>query len=249
MWSSWASQVAQCLPCLPYFPSQEAVRGVRISEAYLDMGPLGSTQETPGRTTHYFTVLAHTGCIVLRSSQWRHAHRDIFCRGTRCIPLRLRCTENPGTFPSTHIHIQIHMAKTILVVCHTKQLQSAIRQIKRRDETFMESVHSGQHRKTKVSKKHNWLSVSAWRACWTTHKGTQGVDQKRRRPPQEQPGGRRNLLLHSQIYFWRDKCSEDESRLYSCNRCLSLVMPHDVRRYLDHTLAYTLAISVSAVIG
>lgn len=163
MWSSGASQVAQRVPWLPYFPSPEAVRDVRISEAYLDMGPLGSTQETPGRTTHCFTVLAHTGSIVLRSSQWRHAHRDIFCRGTRCIPLRLRCTENPGAFPSTHIHIQIHMAKTIPVVCHTEQLQSATRQIKRRDENLvqLESVHSGQHRKTKASKKPIWLSVSA----------------------------------------------------------------------------------------
>lgn len=155
----------------------------------------------------------------------------------------------PWRFPQrTHIHIT--MAKTIPVVCHTKQLQSATRQIKRRDENLvqLESIPSGQHRKTKVSKKHDWLSLSTWLACWTTHKGTHGVDQRWRRPPQEQPGGRRNLLLLSQIY-WRDKCSEDESRLYSCDHCLRLVMPHDVRRYLDPTLAYSRAVSPSAVIG
>lgn len=112
-WSSGASQVAQSAPCLPYPASLEAVRGVGISEAYLDMGPLGSTQETPGRATDHFTVLAHTGCIVLRSSQWRHAHRDVFCRETWYIPLRLRCTEHPGAFPRAHIHVHIHMAKTI----------------------------------------------------------------------------------------------------------------------------------------
>lgn len=160
------------------------------------------------------TVLAHTDCIVLGSSQLGQAHRGIFCRETRCIPLRLRCTENPGAFPSAHIHIHSHKAKTIPVVCHTKQLQSATREIKKREANLaqLESIPSGQQRKTKVKKNQAGLNLSAWLACWTTHKGTQGIDQ-RRRPLQEWPEGRRNLLLCSQICFWGDKQSKDESML------------------------------------
>lgn len=239
-WSSGASQVARSAPCLPYSPSLEAVRGVRLSEAYLDTRPLGSSQETPGRTTDRLTALAHTSRIVLRSSQWRHAHRDVFCRETWSIPLRLQCSEHPGAFPQrTHPYSHPH-GEDNPIVCRPKQLQSATAEIKRRKANLVQlgSIPSGQQRKTKVSEKHVWLSLSAWLACWTTHKGTRGIDQRRRRPSQEQPGGRRNLLLHSQIYFWGDKRSKDESRLCWCDHPLSPVMPHDVRSCLDHSLAY-----------
>lgn len=196
----------QSVPPLPHPPLLEAVRGVRISKAWLKKGPLGLAQKTPGPTTDSFTLLAHTGCIVPRSTQWRLPHRDIFCRDAWCIPLRLRCTEHSGDFPSSHIHIHIHMAKTIHQHVTQKQLQSATGEIKRKEANLvqLESIPSGQQRKTKVSEKHVWLSLSTQLACWLTHKETQGIDQRRRRPPQEEPGGRRNLLLHSQMYFWRD---------------------------------------------
>lgn len=163
----------------------------------------------------------------------------------------LLCTEHPGAFPqNTHPYSHPH-GRDNPAVCHPKQLQPATVEIKGREANLvqLESVPSGQHRETKVSEKHDWLKLSAWLARWTTHKATQGIDQRRRRPPQEQPGGRRNLLLHSRFYFWGDKRSKDESRLHWCYHCLSTVMPHDVRKCLDHSLAYSLADSASMVVA
>lgn len=57
------------------------------------------------------------------------------------------------------------------------------------------SVSSGQHRETKESKKHEGLSRAAWLARWTTLKGMQGIEHRRKRPRQESSGTRRNLLL------------------------------------------------------
>lgn len=196
-------------------------------------------------------MLAHTGCIILRSSQWRHAHRDIFCREPRCIPLRLRCTECPGTFSGAHIHIHIHMAKTFPSVCHPKQLKSAAGEIKRRGGKLSPA---GAHTLWSTDK-----DESKQKACLTEPDCLASLLDD----PQRDTGdwseedrtstgtarGRRNLLLLSQMYFWRDKRFQDESRLCWCDHCLSSVMPHDVRRYLDHSLAYTPAASALVVVG
>lgn len=101
MWSSGASQSA---PFLPYPPSSEAVRGVWISEAYLDTGPLGSTQETPGRTKDYFTALAHTGGIVLRAHNGDMPTKT-YSAETWCIPLRFTMHWAPWRFPPEHTSI------------------------------------------------------------------------------------------------------------------------------------------------
>lgn len=209
--------------CWPSCPSLEA--GVGISVAYLDIGPLGSTQDTPGCTTQHFIVLVHTGCIVLRSSQWRHGH---ILQGDTMHSTEAPDIRNTPCFPRrAHPYSSPHSKDNPTVCCQNK-LQSATAEIKggEANASQLESIPSGYQRKTQVRKKHVSLCLCAWLACWMTHKGIQGIDQ-RRKPPQEQPGGRRNLLLHNQIDFWRDKSSKEEDTPQWCDHCLSSAMPCD----------------------
>lgn len=211
-------------PAQPSCPSLEA--GVGISVAYLDIGPLGSTQDAPGCTTEHFIVLVHVGCIVLRSSQWRH--EDIL-QGDMIHSTEVSDIRNTPCFPQrTHPYSSRHSKDQNPTVRCQNKLQSATAEIKRGEANAsqLESTPSGYQRKTKVRKKHVSLCLCARLACWMTHKGIQGIDQ-RRKPPQEQPGGRGNLLLHNQIYFWRDKSSKEEDTPHWCDHCLSSAMPHD----------------------
>ena len=179
-------------------------------------------------------------------------HIEAYSAETRCIPLRLRCTEHPGTFPSAHIHIHIHMAKTIPAVCHPKTTAACNWGDKERGGKLSpageHSLWSGEKDESKG--KACLTEAGCLASLLDDPQRDTGIDQRRRGPPQEQPGGRRNLLLHSQMYFWRDKCSPDESRpFYWCDHCLSSVMPHDIRRCLDHSLTCAPAASASVVFG
>lgn len=140
-------------------------------------------------------------------------------------------TEHPGAFPSEHIHI--HKP----AVCHPKQAAVCTSCDKKKRGKLVpageHSLYSTQEDKSK-QKSMSDLPCLLGLVFWTRHKGTRGTDQGRR-PPQEQPRGRRNLLLHSQISFRGEKCSNDE-RLHWRNHSLGPIMPHDVRRHLDHVL-------------
>lgn len=114
-----ASQIGHCSQ---YAPSLEAVRGVRISEAYLDSGPLGSAQETPGHIAEHYTVLAHTGCIVLRSLKWRHAQGKMFSsKGDMMRSADVYSILNTRVL-SPHNHTYSHpRSRGNPTMCHPKQ--------------------------------------------------------------------------------------------------------------------------------
>lgn len=239
MWSSVASQVALSAPCLTYAPSSEAVKGVGISEAYLNIGPLGSTQR------HLVAPQTALQCWLTLAVLFREAHNgDIFTQ--RCILQedKMHSTEvtmywtpwlfspaHTSIFTSTWLRQSSSVSPRTTAVCNWGDKE-------KRDKLSPAGEHSLWSTEEDESKRKACLT-EPWLACWTTHKGTQGIDQ-RGRPPQKQPGGRRNLLLHSQIYFWRDKRSKDKSRLHWCDHCLSSVMPHDVHTCLNLSLAYVL---------
>lgn len=99
-------QVNHSVLCLPYPLFLEAVRCMRISEAYPDMGPPGSTQVIPSCTL--VALGSHPLHCSKKLKKWRrHVDGDTVYSMARRIPLRFTRRWTPWRFPQrTHPYSQ-----------------------------------------------------------------------------------------------------------------------------------------------